>query len=132
LFLCRSVRGQLCGTCSWQAGIRAHHSAITIGVSVVADAEELLVHFLTLQLSPASIIQTTGFSSEMAAIFEILTLDDVRLRRANNCHRVGYVSKKMKKKSIPPAPMPGGMSVLPRALRGLLFSSSQLHEILSF
>jgi hypothetical protein len=68
----------------------------------------------------------------MAAIFEILTLDDVRLRRANNCHRVGYVSKKMKKKSIPPAPMPGGMSVLPRALRGLLFSSSQLHEILSF
>ena len=31
-----------------------------------------------------------------------------RFCRANNCHRVGYVSKKGRKKQIPPAPVSAG------------------------
>lgn len=69
--------------------------------------------FSSFSLSLRQFTESLVFLGKCLLNMKVLILHDVHLYRSNNCHKVGYVSKKSKKKSIPPAPIPGGTCIFP-------------------
>lgn len=106
IFFHRSTRGQLRRACSWQAVLRANCRVISSGAAFESDAEILLVSPLTLTFLHCKTrkqIHKYSFQHYVANAVDvnllILYLSFQSPGRANNCHLVGYVNKKLNRQT---------------------------------